>query len=103
MTMKDLCEWLGVNRHWLLFNIILAFLAVAVSAAINFEEVPVHALALAPLAQIGSAISDKASCHSYWDARAYAFPRVFVVAFITIGAVFGGFIVGYAVRSCLWG
>ena len=101
MPMKSLCEWLGVNRNWYVFNLVVAFCAMAAHAVIEFEEVPVPFLCIVPFAQVGLAVYDEIMLKSYWDGWAYSFPRAFVAAFITIGAVFGGFFVGLVIRSFL--
>ncbi len=99
--MKSLCEWFGVNRNWFVFNLSVAFCAIAASTVFDFGGIRVHGLPLVPFFQVGLALSDKVMCMSYWDAWAYRFPRVFVAAFITIGSVFGGFFVGLVIRSFL--
>ena len=101
MPMKSLCEWLGVNRNWYVFNLVVAFCAMAAHAVIEFEEVPVPFLCIVPFAQVGLAVYDEVMLKSYGEAWAYRFPRVSVAAFITMWSIFGGFFFGLVIRSFL--
>jgi len=99
--MKSLCEWFGVNRNWYVFNLIVAFLAIAAHAVFDFGGVPVHGLGLVPFFQVGLAVHDEVMLKSFWDRWAYSFPRTSVAALIVMGVVFGGFLFGLLIKSFL--
>ena len=101
MPMKSLCEWFWVNRNWYVFNLIVAFCAMAASAVFDFGGVPVHGLGLVPFFQVGLAVHDEVMLKSFWDRWAYSFPRTSVAALIVMGVVFGGFFFGLVIRSFL--
>ena len=101
MPMKSLCEWFGVNRNWYVFNLIVAFCAIAAHTVFDFGGVPVHGLGLVPFFQVGLAVHDEVMLKSFWDRWAYSFPRTSVAALIVMGVVFGGFFFGLVIRSFL--